>query len=230
MNTIPETGSFWVNLRTFWPDEIINKWQKAVFTKKKTEVCENLIILSPSAHAYWTKALFALKPLDVAADGKSMDVQLFWLQPYKRLRFIPLVTRPELPDDLEGSVDNVKLLNHLTDQRLCSGNVITLRTNDPEKKPLPRKELLEMQWLLHRLTALRGGAEVISTYYDSDDDNNLDYVNVLDKIEELDQVEESTEMEEEAYLNQGMGPKAVEREMVRHASSTDDISILYFLP
>jgi hypothetical protein len=126
-----------------------------------------------------------------------MDVQLFWLHPYKHLRSIPLMTRPELPDNLEGSVDNVKLFNHLTDQKLCSGDIITLQTDDPENKPLPSRDLLEMQWLLHRLTALSGGAETIPTYYDSDDDSGLEYVRVLDEIEESDEVELSSEMEEE---------------------------------
>jgi hypothetical protein len=180
---------------------MINKWKKVVFTKQKTEVCENLITLSPSAHAYWTKALFALKPLSVTADGKSMDVQLFWLRAYKRLQTIPLMTRPELPDGLKGSVGNVKLFNHLTDQKLCSGDIITLQTDDPENKPLPSKDLLEMQWLLHRLTALSGGAKAIPTYYNSDDDSGPEYVRVLDEIEESDEVELSSEMEEEAYLN-----------------------------
>jgi len=169
--------------------------------EQKTEVCENLVTLCPNAHAYWTKARFALKPLDVAADGKSMDVQLFWLRPYKRQRLISLKSRPKLPDDLEESAANMKLYNHLTDQKLCSGDKITLHTDDPENKPLPSKELLEMQWVLHRLVALSGGAEVLTTRYDSDDDNNLDYVHVLDEIQEMDEVEEFTEMDEEASFN-----------------------------
>jgi hypothetical protein len=193
MRDIPKSDSFWVNLTSFWSKEMIDKWKKVVFTEQKTEICENLITLSPSAHAYWTKALFALKPLSVAADGKSMDIQLFWLCPYERLPSIPLTTRPELPDDLKGSVNNVKLFNHLTCQELCSGDIITLQTDDPENKPLPSKDLLEMQWLLHRATALSGGAEAIPTYYNSDNDSDLEYVRELDGMEESD--------EEEAYLN-----------------------------
>jgi hypothetical protein len=110
------------------------------------------------------------------------------------------MTRPELPDDLEGLVDNVKLFNHLTDQKIYSGDIVTLQTDDPEKKPLPSKDL-EMQWILHRLTALGVGAEAISIYCDSDNDHNLDYIHVLDEIQESDEVESSTEIEEEAYLN-----------------------------
>jgi hypothetical protein len=109
MCAIPKNDSFWTNLISFWPEEIIDKWKKVVSTKQKTKVCKNLITLSPNAHAYWAKALFALKPLSVAANGKSIDVQLFWLRPYKQQRFIPLITRPELPNDLKGLVDNVTL-------------------------------------------------------------------------------------------------------------------------
>jgi hypothetical protein len=62
MHVIPKSDSFWVNLALFWPEEMINKWKKVVFTKQRTEVCENLITLAPHAYAYWIKALFALKP------------------------------------------------------------------------------------------------------------------------------------------------------------------------
>lgn len=58
-----------------------------------------------------------------------------------------------------------------------------------------------MQWVLHQLVALSRGAEVLTTRYASDDDNNLDYVHFLDEIEEMDEVEEFIEMDEEASFN-----------------------------
>ena len=92
MNSIPDDGSFWASLYAFWKKDRIDQWKKILFTKKKTEVCENLITLAPSVHKYWGAALFALKPLDVATDGKSMDLQFFWLRPYKRPTLISLST------------------------------------------------------------------------------------------------------------------------------------------
>lgn len=195
MNAVSQNSSFWSDLRTFWPQEKIDEWKSVVFTEQKTEILENLVTLSPNAHAYWTKALFALKPLNVADDGKSMDVQFFWLRPYIRLRSIRLTTRPEQPSDLKESINNIKLFNHITDKKLCSGDIITLRTEDAQEKPLPSKELLEMQWLLHRLTALSGGAEAIPTYYDSDNDDSLDYIHLADEMDELDDADSSTEVE-----------------------------------
>jgi hypothetical protein len=34
MHAIPKSDSFWVNLTSFWPEEMINKWKKVVFTEE----------------------------------------------------------------------------------------------------------------------------------------------------------------------------------------------------
>ena len=47
-----------------------------------------------------------------------------------------------------------------------------LRTGDPEKMPLPSRELLEMQWTLHRLSVIAGAAEVYDDFSDNDSDDD----------------------------------------------------------
>jgi len=200
MNSIPDDGSFWASLYAFWKKDRIDQWKKILFTKKKTEVCENLITLAPSVHKYWGAALFALKPLDVAADGKSMDLQFFWLRPYKRPTLVPLSIPPELPADLQGSVEDVKLFDCKTERKICSGDKFTLHTDDPQNKPLPSPELLQMQWILHRLSALSGAAEVFDPYYDSDDGDDAFEFPYLNSLEEFVELEEPDDMEEEINL------------------------------
>lgn len=39
--------------------------------------------------------------------------------------------------------------------------------------PLPSLELLEMQWILNRLTAIRGAAEEDDFYHDDDEDGQF---------------------------------------------------------
>jgi hypothetical protein len=60
----------------------------------------------------------------------------------------------------------VKLMNGHTDRLVKSGDIITFKTNDPHKLPLPSYELLQMQWVLHRIVAIRGAAD------DAKDDND----------------------------------------------------------
>jgi hypothetical protein len=43
-----------------------------------------------------------------------------------------------------------------TAQQIQSGDVFTLTTDDPNKKPLSSFNLLEMQWYFQRLTAVIG--------------------------------------------------------------------------
>jgi hypothetical protein len=57
-----------------------------------------------------------------------------------------------------------------------SGDIYTFTTDDPAKLPLPSWELLEMQWVLQRLTAMSGGAGMpdFDVYDDDDDDDDDD--------------------------------------------------------
>ncbi|OJD18495.1 hypothetical protein AJ78_01484 [Emergomyces pasteurianus Ep9510] len=86
---------------------------------------------------------------------------------------------PELPSNLSGIVQNVMLFNRETREIIPSGTGITLRTDDPDTKPLPNKTILDMQLVLHRLAALSGGADILELdvapdYDDSDGPFNLD--------------------------------------------------------
>ena len=187
INSERNSDLFWTILGLYWSSERCGQWKISISTEKGTEICENIITMAPSVHAYWSAALFALKPLKMAEDKKSMEVQFFWLPKIDRQPLVPLTHRPELPADLQGSVENVKLFNCETEEKICSGDKFTLRTNDPEITPLPSLELLEMQWLLHRLTALCGGIGDDGDADDSDDDDDDDDVTYYDYDYESDE-------------------------------------------
>ena len=147
-------------LEKYWDANLISRWKTHVFGLKGTEVCQNMITLSPSAHAYWGAALFALKPVSLSKDQKELVVQFFWLRPVARVHRVSLRSRPVLHGDLGGSVSNIKLFNCQTEAKICSGDHITLTTEDPTTMPLPSIDLLEMQWVLHRLTALSSESDM----------------------------------------------------------------------
>jgi hypothetical protein len=108
----------------------------------------------------------------LSADSKTLQVQFYWLQQFKGPPTIPANTQPNFPDDLDGVPERVRLYNHGTDAVITSGDVITITTEDPETMPLPSMDLLEMQWILHRLAALSGGAGVFDLGSGDDDDDN----------------------------------------------------------
>jgi len=63
-------SSFWRLLTGFWAEDRVAKWRKKIFPNPDhpdtgVDVCFNLISLSPSAHWYWNKGHFALKPLEM---------------------------------------------------------------------------------------------------------------------------------------------------------------------
>jgi hypothetical protein len=56
-----------------------------------------------------------------------------------------------------------------------SGDTFTLTTDDPESRPLPSLELLDMQWVLQRLVAMCGAAEWPWIEADDDSDHSCNY-------------------------------------------------------
>lgn len=58
-----------------------------------------------------------------------------------------------------------------TDLRICSGDLIVIKTANTDTHPLPDVALLQMQWVLQAVTALAGGAEPLDLEDNSDDES-----------------------------------------------------------
>ncbi|RFU28973.1 hypothetical protein B7463_g7352, partial [Scytalidium lignicola] len=200
-----------VGLKVLLVRERIARWQNALFTEKRTEVCENLMTMCPNAYAYWRRAYFTLKPIEVSEDKEVMKVKLFWLRKYEGSKSVSIVNVPELPSHLNG-INNVKLFNNESEKPLHSGEVIFFKTEDPVKKPLPSMDILDMQWVLHRFTALSGGAELINYTYNSDDPDDYNPYAVFDE-------EKSDEWDEWDYNATAESPTQFARELSRRLAS-----------
>jgi hypothetical protein len=171
--TTQHSLSFWEILRIFWCKERVDTWFHAIFsTPARTEVCQNLLCLCPNAHAYWERAYFALKPIRISDDKKRLDVQFFWLSSNPYVPRINILQAPSLSAPDHGP-NLARLFNHETISQICSGDEISLETDDPVLRPLPNFMLLEMQWFLHRVTAMSGAAEPQDDFHDKDRDNDV---------------------------------------------------------
>ncbi|RAH55195.1 hypothetical protein BO85DRAFT_461366 [Aspergillus piperis CBS 112811] len=93
-------------------------------------------------------------------DRRSLEVQFYWLPVYNYRSRIPATEVPSrMSRKLSGTTVDGKetmLFNIATDKKLCSGDILTFKTNDPNSHPLPSMELLDMQWVLDRVLALSG--------------------------------------------------------------------------
>ncbi|KAJ9260016.1 hypothetical protein DTO207G8_713 [Paecilomyces variotii] len=172
---------FWARLKTYWSAAKIEAWKRQVTGRDRTEHCANLICLSPSAHRLWGKARFALKPFEPSEDKKKMDLQFFWMPTYQYAKIARLTTPPSIPSDLRHGNLNAKLWNGDQDKRILSGDIITITTEDPENHPLPSFELLQMQWVLNRVVAISGAADVTDDELDDDDDASGDMYPLLEE-------------------------------------------------
>ena len=155
---------FWPLLEYFWETDRINNWRRTIFPDPQNphtgiKSCFNLISLCPNAHSFWSRGLFALKPLELSGDRKRLDIQFFW-QPHVKSKAderLDLLTEPSSSRGL-NSADECALPSFYMNQpvNIRSGDTFTLTTDDPESRPLPSLELLDMQWVLQRLVAMCG--------------------------------------------------------------------------
>jgi hypothetical protein len=180
-STIPD---FWESLSIFWDEGQVNKWKNTIFPGGAgIESCFDLISLTDPAHTMWNKGLFALKPLKLSRDRKTLFVQFFWQVPnnYKIDSKIDLLTETQSSEGLDtvgqdADGDGFFLPRAKNDRssisRICSGDKFTFTTKDPTNLPLPSLELLEMQWILPRLVGMSGAAGWPSL--DDIDDDTVD--------------------------------------------------------
>ena|SRR2546423_7297033 len=169
---------FWRSLSVFWGKDQINKWKNTIFPNGVgVGSCFNLISLSSLAHEMWNKGLFALKPLNLSRNRKTLTVQFFWQVPgnYKIDSEVDLLTETPSSECLDLVGDGYHLTRVQNDgstPRICSGETLTFTTKDPKNLPLPSMELLEMQWVLQRLVGMSGSAGWPSL--DELDDDSVD--------------------------------------------------------
>jgi hypothetical protein len=151
----------------FWSARRVQEWRNEIHRDPQnpgtgTEGCFNLLCLAPSAHDWWNRGLFALRPVDRSEDGTRLTFQFFWQPQYSHTRKsnVDLLMEPLLSRGLTR-VNNYRLV-HSEDREdglvppIRSGDMFTLTTDDPDKKPLPSFRLLELQWILQRITAMSG--------------------------------------------------------------------------
>lgn len=164
----------------FFTEERLDSWRAEMFRDsadptKLSDGCHNLISLSPDAHSYWERALFALRPVSLSDDEKTLTVELYWQKKPSHGRF-DTVDLLETPHSSKGltQVERSSLAILYEDgiqKPIHSGDVFILTTHDPQTHPLPSFGLLEMQWHLSRIVSMSGAAEVLDEDDDSDDDD-----------------------------------------------------------
>ena len=87
-------------------------------------------------------------------------------------------TKPNIPtigDRREDGGNVVKLWDVRTERKICSNDQIIMKTVDKERYPLPDPAILDMQWILHGITALSAGPKPPEELSEEDDDHDEDY-------------------------------------------------------
>jgi hypothetical protein len=162
-------AEFWHVLGNFWSAETIAAWKRDIFGDQSTEVCQNMLTLNTLAHDLWGMARFALEPVKISEDRKTLTMRFWWLPRYSP-RVVRMRYPPPLRSDLKSGPGKSLMADCETENLIRSGHVIRMTTEDPETKPLPSFELLRMQWVLNRVAAMAGAADETDEELDEDFD------------------------------------------------------------
>jgi hypothetical protein len=169
----PAQLQFWETLKVFFNDAKVDSWRTAIYRADGTEDIQNLLSLNPTLHRQWEYFRFALQPIKLTNDGKTLLVRMFWTLNAPMTYQVPLVEEPSTPANY---TPNEKAI-------IISSKIIELHTPDPKRLPLPSMALLEMQWVFNRLIALSGAAEPVLDEWERNSDYEVK--EDLDLLEEV---------------------------------------------
>lgn len=122
----------------------------------------NMVTLSPDLHARWGLGYFILEPLAAESTTLELKIRVKWTPNHQ---ITDGVTRETLPISLETPPKPKFLMNEDTGELIQDGHIVTLRTVDPIKTPLPSLELLNLQCHLVRVLRMAGraGGDMLET-------------------------------------------------------------------
>ncbi|KLJ06167.1 hypothetical protein EMPG_10407 [Blastomyces silverae] len=167
LNREDKRDAFFNLIKNFWTERS-EKLRNIL--KDGTELVENMLTFTPTVHSFHSAGLFALQPVDASHDGKSLKLKFYWLQQREShsSTMVKITDLPEFPNDVK--LEDINMYSSKDGHLIQSGEVIELTTSDPEKYPLPNWDLLEIQWILQRLTALRGAPDIPDTILSESED------------------------------------------------------------
>ncbi|KAJ5383831.1 hypothetical protein N7517_001742 [Penicillium concentricum] len=174
---------FWKTLHMFWRKDQVDKWEARLTGPCGTELCENLLSLCPNAHRLWGAFYFVLQPLHLRDDGKELIIRFYWLPEVTRDK-VQVQDKPSISLHPPAELLNLRVEN--TDgsvHKMNSGDLVIFQTKDPESLPLPSWNLLQMQWILHRIGALSGAANVPMKTWDCDSEDEGSNMGLEDVFE-----------------------------------------------
>jgi len=168
-NLAMKPTKFWTRLRMFWALEAIKDLSIA------GQESRNILPLAPPAHRLFDRNKFALRPvLHPTNPEHRMYLQFVWFKD----RHVEI----GISDDAERRLQVVTQHTGLTDRRrlkdstggdgragnihVVHGDVYELSTSDPEARPLPRFQFLQMRYAMQQLFAGQQAPATLRAIFD----------------------------------------------------------------
>lgn len=133
-----------------------------------------------------------MKYKKLTPDRKRLTVEFFWLptrvsSDFSSASHVPTCFKAEADCTYKSDGSEGALIfkpadpTRRTGVRIESGDTFDLMTDDPVTRPLPSRELLEMQWILHRVRALKGAADIDDDEYGTDSEMGMELASLDDE-------------------------------------------------
>ncbi|KAK5658082.1 hypothetical protein OQA88_2638 [Cercophora sp. LCS_1] len=153
---------FWNMLRVFWPLEDIQQLEITGHEKR------NILPLQPTAHRFWDRHKFALRPIPHPTDPEhNIYLQIIWFK--DRHAEIGLADKgrskeTNLSDHRRTMEDSIGA----GARYVIHGDIYQLSTSDPEKRPLPNIYLFQMRYAMQQLFAGQQAAGALQAIFGGD--------------------------------------------------------------
>lgn len=181
--------TIWSVLFLFWPKEQVEKWKRCIFHGNSNETTGedgvfNLICLRPDLQRAWAQGRFALRPVNVSDDMKTMNLEFHWMPRYSHTydSSVPIVQQPLSTRNMDRVEES--FIFRESGERVISGSIFTITTPDPVRLPLPSFDLLEMAWHLSRIVSMSasGLPDNLDLRFEGDDDDDIKPMAVPDHV------------------------------------------------
>ncbi len=140
-------------------------------SKTRINGLHNMVTLDASVHRAWAAGKFILEPLEEGSNTRELKARVLWMP--KRSTGPTEIGVDTDPLSLESTPikPTEMCVDFETVTRIVDGHIVTFKTSDPEKLPLPDRDLLMLQSFLIRTLRMAGraGEDMLETF-DTDDE------------------------------------------------------------
>ncbi|KAL5363213.1 hypothetical protein BJX96DRAFT_167297 [Aspergillus floccosus] len=150
----------------FWTPDRVQSWYKEIFrndnSDRQIDSIVNQMCLCPNIHSMWIDGNCAFRPLEYNEGKTELSLEWHWQPTVQNADSVIAINTPSPSsrnlDQHVGTSGGPSMAFLSARAFVRTGDIVVLKTRDPDRLPLPSKALLDMAFVLARVVNLSGAA------------------------------------------------------------------------